>query len=68
MNHDIMNIKLLLIEPAIRKAMIALDTVNFGNFITHPLFFIQALSLLGRGKHGLLEFLKEGIDITSNPN
>merc|ERR1719491_982295 len=49
MNSVIKNRKLLLIEPAIGKAMIALDATDFGNFITHPLFYAQSPSLEGRG-------------------
>jgi len=67
-NYAITKRKLLLTEPAIGKAMIALDTVDFGNFITHPLFKAQAPTLSGTGEHGLFEFVKEGVDITSNPN
>jgi len=68
MNSVVKNRKLLLVEPAIGKAMIALDTTDFGSFITHPLFEAQAPSLSGRGNDGLFEFLKESTEITSNPN
>jgi len=61
--------KLLLTEPAIGKAMIALDATDFGNFITHPLFYAQSPSLEGRGgENGLFEFLKDDVEITISRN
>ena len=66
-NSVIKNRKLRLTDPAIGKAMIALDTADFRNFITHPLFEAQSPSLSGKGDDGLFEFLTEGIEIMSSP-
>lgn len=50
--------KLRLLQPALGKAMVALNAHDFGNFITHPLM---------KAPQGDLEFRKEGtcIDATS---
>jgi len=68
MNRVIRDKKLSLIEPAMGKAMIALDATDFGNFITHPLLKAQTPCISGKQEHGFFEFLKEDVDIIANPN
>jgi hypothetical protein len=52
--------KLILVEPAIGKAMVSLNAQDFGNFVTHPLLLKQAPVLQDRGT---FEFLKENVEI-----
>ena len=56
------NRKLVLTEPAMGKAMIALSSQDFGNFITHPLLRPPALTQSSSsGNDGAqLTFLKDG--------
>lgn len=63
MNSVIKNRKLILIEPALGDAMVALNAADFGSFITHPLFAAEAPSLGDDRDGGLFEFLREGTEI-----
>lgn len=45
MNKVISNRKLILITPAVGKAMVALNSDDFGSFLTHPLLTSQSPSL-----------------------
>jgi len=56
--------KLVLLKPALGKAMVALDGVDFRNLLVHPLFRAQAPRLV-QGDGGEFEFLKERVDIMS---
>jgi hypothetical protein len=57
------NRKLVLTVPAEGKAMIALDNLDFGNFITHPLLRPPAVPLSDATDGSLLKFLREGAQI-----
>mmetsp|Transcript_13088 Transcript_13088/g.18525 ORF Transcript_13088/g.18525 Transcript_13088/m.18525 type:complete len:290 (+) Transcript_13088:269-1138(+) len=52
--------KIRLTTPAMGNAMVALNSVDFGNFITHPL--MKPPGLLGQSSEQLI-FLKDGIQI-----
>jgi hypothetical protein len=54
--------KLILTTPALGKAMIALNSKDFGNFITHPL--MKPPSIIGNSKNQI-RFLKEGTIVDS---
>jgi hypothetical protein len=56
------NRKLVLTTPAKGQAMIALNSVDFGNFITHPLMKPPTLP---NGDSAALQFLKD--DVTVDP-
>ena len=60
MNSVVSKRKLILVEPAIGKAMVSLNAQDFGNFVTHPLLLKQAPMLKNRGK---FEFLKDNVEI-----
>ena len=45
MNSMVKRRKLVLTQPAVGKAMVALDGVDFGNFLTHPLLLGQSPTL-----------------------
>jgi hypothetical protein len=55
--------KLVLTVPAKGKAMIALDNLDFGNFITHPLIRPPVVPLSDATDGSPLKFLKEGAQI-----
>lgn len=55
--------KLVLTVPAKGKAMIALNDVDFGNFITHPLIRPPAIPLSDSTDGSPFKFLKEGAQI-----
>ena len=57
--------KLVLLKPALGRAMVALDRVDFGDLLAHPLFRAQVPRLM-QGDGGEFEFLKEGVDIISS--
>jgi hypothetical protein len=60
MNSVVSKRKLILVEPAVGKAMVSLNAQDFGNFVTHPLLLKQAPILKNRGK---FEFLKDNVEI-----
>jgi hypothetical protein len=55
--------KLVLTVPAKGKAMIALDNMDFGNFITHPLIQPPAVPLSDATDGSPLKFLQKGAQI-----
>jgi hypothetical protein len=55
--------KLVLTVPAKGKAMIALDNLDFGNFITHPLIRPPVVPLSDATDGSSLTFLKDGAQI-----
>lgn len=55
--------KLVLTTPALGDAMIALNSVDFGNFITHP--FIKPLPPFDASSGGEIKFLKKDVCINS---
>jgi hypothetical protein len=60
MNSVLSKRKLILVEPAIGKAMVSLNAQDFGNFVTHPLLLKQAPVLKNGEK---IEFLKDNVEI-----
>lgn len=51
MNSVVKRRKLVLTQPAVGKAMVALDGVDFGNFLTHPLLLGQSPTLSTSSGH-----------------
>jgi len=61
--------KLILVEPAVGKALVALSEQDFGNFITHPLLQNQVPSLPTReNPSNKITFLKENVEIDTANN
>jgi hypothetical protein len=51
------------VTTALGRAMVALNSVDFGNFITHPLMKPPGLPEVGQTDGNKLEFLKEGASV-----
>jgi len=60
MNSVINRRKLILVTPAVGKAMIAFNSKDFGSFLTHPLLAAQTPSFADRGN---FVFSAQGVDI-----
>ena len=65
MGRVLSNQKLVLSVPAEGRAMVALNKIDFGNFITHPLMKPPGLANADRDATEKLEFIKE--DVSINP-
>jgi hypothetical protein len=58
-----LSLSIFAVTTALGRAMVALNSVDFGNFITHPLMKPPGLPEVGQADSDKLEFLKEGASV-----
>mmetsp|Transcript_8955 Transcript_8955/g.21838 ORF Transcript_8955/g.21838 Transcript_8955/m.21838 type:complete len:314 (+) Transcript_8955:245-1186(+) len=63
MGRVISNQKLVLTTPAEGRAMVALSSIDFGNFITHPLMKPPSPPINGDNSNSRLVFQKENVSV-----